>query len=144
MSVGLVPPVVGVAAENSAEQGLPTPLEFTHAAMMSASEFSSATGAVPLAGSRFPGTAPVVQFTSMLALLNAFTSPAGFTPDAPTCATSAMNGVSAYTAATVVNSFIEIKLELVSVLHGPIAAIRRIAVLFVPLLSPGLPPLATI
>src|SRR6185312_3446779 len=54
-----------------------------------------------------------------------------------------MNGASAYTDATVGTSFMEINVDDVMPLHGPIAAIIASAGFVVPALSPGLPPVAT-
>ena len=106
---------------------------------MFAKVFNSFAGTVTPAPRLAPPGAPFVLLARIEAFVNASTSPVGLEPVAPTCRMSEANGASAYAAATVVTSLIQIKVVGVSVEHGPRAA-TMVSALFVP--APGLPPVA--
>jgi hypothetical protein len=74
--------------------------------------------------------------------VNALASAAASVVPDPMLLYELINGASDQTAATVVTSVIETNVEGPRLPQGPSAAISAIAVLFVPGLSPGLPPFA--
>jgi hypothetical protein len=110
---------------------------------MSAIVSICATGTVVPAGTFTPGTVPVDVFANTAASANALVSEAASPVPDPIPLYELMNGASGHTAATVVNSFRLINVELDKLLHVPNAAISARVVLFVPAASPGLPPVAT-
>jgi hypothetical protein len=119
---------------------------FTHGDTMSASELISALGTASPAGTELPGDVPAAVLAYCEASVNAAVSPdASDVPDpmqvaALTQVGEVIYGESAATAATVVTSFRLMEVVGLRELHGPSAAIRSIAVLFVPLARPGFPP----
>jgi hypothetical protein len=139
-------PSLGVVAVNNVPHAEPSPAtppaEFTQLERISANVFSCATGTVVPAGRFNPGAAPVVVLTYSAASVKALASTrASVVPD-PMLLYEVINGASAHTAATVVNSFMLINVEVPRFPHGPSAAISAIAALLVPGLSPGFPPVA--
>lgn len=142
---GAAPPE-GVESVNSVPQIDPSPalppLLFTHADTMSASELISVLGTVSPAGTEVPGDVPVAVLAYCEASVNAAVSPGASDVPDPTPVGEVIYGESAATAATVVISFRLMKVPL-SELHDPSAAIRLIAVLFVPPARPGFPPVAS-
>jgi hypothetical protein len=149
-SAGAAPPE-GAESVNSVPQFDPSPamppVVFTHAEIMPASVLISALGATSPAGAEVPGDVPVAVFAYCEASVNAAVSPdASEVPDPMQVGTvvqvgEVIYGESAATAATVVTSFRLMTVVEVSELHDPSAAIRMIAVLFVP--RSGLPPVAS-
>src|ERR1700722_12217025 len=115
-----------VAAENSAVQAplLPAPV---HDASALASEFSFAVGTTSVEGRPVPGDAPVAEFTSSLAVANAFSRPVVFVQLAPTLPPPDMNEASAHTDAAVVTSSMTKELPDVMPPQGPRAVISQIA-----------------
>ena len=142
---GAAPPE-GVESVNSAPQFDPSPalppVLFTHADTMFASVLIRVLGTASPAGIEVPGDVPVAVLAYFEASVNAAASPdASDVPD-PMLVGEVIYGKSAATAATVVTSFRLMKVFELSELHDPSAAIRLIAVLFVPFARPGFPPVA--
>ena len=121
----------------------------THADTMPASELINALGTSSPAGIEVPGEVPVAVFAYSEANMNASVRKvASAAPDPMQVGAVVQDGeviygASAATAATVVTSFRLMAVVGVSELHDPSAAIRAIAVLFVPLARPGLPPVVS-
>jgi len=114
-------------------------------ATISARVFSSLVGALAPEGKAEPGAAPVTVFARLPAVIKAWANPlalvllvAKFAPGLPLLV--AMKGASAYTAATVVTSSMNTKVEELRPLHDPSAAMSA-KELLVP--APLLPPVAT-
>ena len=145
-SVGAAPPG-GVESVNSVPQFDPSPamppVLFTHADTMSASELISVLGTASPAGTEVPGDVPVAVLANCEASVNAAASAGASDVPDPMLVGAAINGERAATAATVVTSFRTMKVLELSELHDPSAAMRSIAILFVPLARPGFPPVAS-
>ena len=120
--VGAAPPEV--AAENSAVQ---EPLPPVHDASASASVFNFVVGTTSVEGRPVPGDAPVVEFTSSLAVANALSRPVVFVQLAPTFPPPDINGASAHTDAAVVTSLMTYELPEVRLPQGPTAVISQTA-----------------
>jgi hypothetical protein len=116
---------------------------------MPASELISVLGTASPAGTEVPGDVPVAVFAYCEASVNAAVSPgASDVPDPMQVGAvkqdgEVIYGESAATAATVVTSFSSMEVVGVSEVHGPSAAIRLIAGLFVALAGAGIPPVAS-
>ncbi len=123
--------VDGVVNENRLPQFDPSPAvppaELTQAARIFPSVSICATGIVTPVGTFVPGEVPVVVFTSSEASVNALAKAvASLVPD-PIADGDAIKGAREYTAPTVVNSLMVIKvvaLAAARLVHGSSAVIR--------------------
>ena len=118
------------------------PLELMQAARMSARVSIWAMGAVAVAGSDGPGMLPVAGSTRAAARAKAAERPLASRAEEPMAETEVMKGERDATAATVVRSSMEMKVEGVSEPQEPRSVMRASAALLVPAVRPGLPPVA--
>ena len=132
----------GVVSENNSPQSegvddIP-PTELTQVDIAFASVLISGVGMV--SGTPFPGDTPVVELANWLARVKADANAEESEEEEPMAVIELMKGARALTAATVVTSLTEIKVEGVSEEQGPRAVIR--ARFGFDDVIPGLPPTA--
>jgi hypothetical protein len=132
----------GIVSENRSPQSegvddIP-PAELTQVDIAFASVLISADGMV--SGTPFPGESPVVGLASWFASVKAEVRAEACEEEEPIAVMELMKGARALTAATVVTSFTEMKVEAVSDEQGPRAVIS--ARFGFDEVIPGLPPTA--